>query len=246
MQDSSPIRIHPGNLPAYDFDAITPLEDSPLAGKRICILGSSVAYGSASCGKAVGEYFAARLDAGLTKEAVSGTTLAGGGEETYVHRMMANLSEREPFGLFICQLSTNDAVQKLPLGEISREKSPEHFDTGTVTGALEAIIAYAQKTWRCPVVFFTGTRFESEEYAAMVLRLIELKERWEIGVLDLWSDDAFNDLEEEKRSLYMSDGVHPTKAGYLLWWGPELERQLIEYLRRRKKDECVEDCSYSA
>lgn len=24
----------------------------------------------------------------------------------------------------------------------------------------------------------------------------------------------------------MNDGVHPTKAGYLLWWTPAIQRQL--------------------
>lgn len=28
----------------------------------------------------------------------------------------------------------------------------------------------------------------------------------------------------------MNDGIHPTKAGYRDWWGPEQERQLLEYL----------------
>ena len=29
---------------------------------------------------------------------------------------------------------------------------------------------------------------------------------------------------------YMSDAIHPTKKGYLEWWGPYIEAQLYEML----------------
>lgn len=223
----------PGNSPEYGFDSITPIVNSPLAGKNICVLGSSVAYGSASQQNAVGEYLAARLDASLTKEAVSGTTLVDIGSKSYVQRLQNNIDAEADFALFICQLSTNDATGKRPLGKISDGRNLEDFDTSTVTGALEYIICYAQQTWECPVVFFTGSRYDSIAYEAMVNRLLELKDKWDIGVLDLWSDDAFNNISDESRALYMADGIHPTKAGYRDWWGPELEKQLIKYFEEK-------------
>ena len=95
---------------------------------------------------------------------------------------------------------------------------------------MEYIIRYVKETWNCPVVFFTGSRFDSALYVQMVEQLYRLKEKWGIGILDLWSDDAFNRIPEEKRKVYMNDPIHPTKAGYRLWWGPQLERQLLAYL----------------
>lgn len=219
-----------GNQPEYDFSLITPLEDSPLAGKNICVLGSSVVYGTASQENSVGEYLAARFDCGLTKEAVSGTTLADIGPNSYVQRMLNKIPKDAQFDLFVCQLSTNDASKQIPLGQISDSKAIDDFDTATVTGAMEYIIAYAKETWNCPVVFFTGSRYDSTDYDAMVNRLLELKEKWDIGVLDLWSSDAFNRISNADRKVYMDDGIHPTKAGYRDWWGPEMERQLIDYL----------------
>lgn len=145
-----------GNRPEYDFSKIVPLESSPLAGRNLCILGSSVVYGSASEQNAVGEYLAARYACHLTKEAVSGTTLADNGNDSYVQRMLNNISKDADFDLFICQLSTNDATRKIPLGSISGGRNREDFDTATVTGAMEYIISYAQETWGCPVVFFYG------------------------------------------------------------------------------------------
>ena len=219
-----------GNHTEYSFDRITPLESSPLKGKKICVLGSSVAYGASSQKVAVGEYLAARFDCELVKEAVSGTTLVDKDEKSYIHRMMNNISPDEDFALFVCQLSTNDATQAMPLGEIVDSNDLDDFDTATVTGALQYIICYARQTWNCPVVFFTGSHYDSEAYDAMVDRLLELKEQYGIGVLDLWNDDSFNAISGSQRSLYMADDIHPTKAGYRDWWGPELESQLLAFL----------------
>lgn len=221
----------PGNKPQYDFSQLTPIENSPLAGEHIAILGSSVAYGEASEGYAVGEYLSARFDCDLTKETVSGTTLVAGKENSYVSRLH-NLDPEADFDLFICQLSTNDATMGKPLGEISDSRNLEDFDTSTVTGAMEYIICYAQETWDCPVVFFTGSRYDSEAYGAMVDQLLKLQEKWGIGVLDLWSSDEFNDIPDDQRAIYMNDGIHPTKAGYRDWWGPEQERQLLMFLSK--------------
>lgn len=221
-----------GNGEAYSFFMMLAIENSPLKGKNICILGSSVAYGSTSDGMAVGEYLSARFDAQLTKEAVAGTTLTDIGEMSYIQRMKRNIPTDQQFNLFICQLSTNDSNDFLdiPLGQVSESTELDDLDTSTITGAIEYIICYARRHWNCPIAFFTGSRFDSPKYARMVEQLLRLKKKWGICVLDLWTDDVFNDITQQKRVLYMNDPVHPLKAGYRDWWGPEVERQLLAYL----------------
>ena len=219
-----------GNVDEYRFTSVKPMENSPMKDKTLCVLGSSVVFGAGSKEEAVGEYFAARFGCKLVKEAVSGTTLADNGADSYVQRMLNNLDKDAQYDLFICQLSTNDATQNVPMGEISDSKELSAFDTATVTGAMEYIICYAQENWGCPIVFFTNSRYDSAQYGQMVVRLHELEDKWGIGVLDLWSDEAFNDITDEQMELYMHDLIHPTKAGYRDWWGPELEKQLLDYL----------------
>lgn len=80
------------------------------------------------------------------------------------------------------------------------------------------------------MVFYTNARFDSENYQAMVDRLYQIQEKWGIGILDLWSSEEFNSISKEQRVLYMKDAIHPYKAGYRDWWGPELERQMTEFL----------------
>ena len=193
----------------------------------VLFLGSSVTYGVG--GISFAEMMAEELGFECIKEAVSGTTLADRDASSYVSRLKKLGKELRP-ELCICQLSTNDATKKLPLGEISQGTELSDFDTSTITGAMEYIICYAKQTWGCGVAFYTGSRYDSESYAAMVQRVKELEEKWGIRVLDLWSDEAFNAISEEERALYMNDNIHPTKAGYRQWWCPELERQVISWL----------------
>ena len=223
----------PGNAEKFHPENIQPHTESPLKGKTIIYLGSSVTYGSDSIGVSFVEYID-RLDGTTSvKEAVSGTTLVTKDDasgSSYIPRMKT-INPDIPADAFICQLSTNDATRHMPLGTISGGFELADFDTETVAGAIEYIIAYAEKTWHCPVLFYTGTRFDCREYGKMVKLLLEIQKKWKIGVIDLWNDKALNAISEKDYNLYMSNPIHPTQAGYLLWWTPAMEAYLYEFLK---------------
>ena len=223
----------PGNAEKCHRENIQPHTESPLKGKTIIYLGSSVTYGSDSIGVSFVEYID-RLDGTTSvKEAVSGTTLVTKDDasgSSYIPRMKT-INPDIPADAFICQLSTNDATRHMPLGTISGGFELADFDTETVAGAIEYIIAYAEKTWHCPVLFYTGTRFDCKEYGEMVKLLLEIQKKWKIGVIDLWNDKALNAISEKDYNLYMSNPIHPTQAGYLLWWVPAMETYLYEFLK---------------
>ena len=212
------------------MNTVEEMLNSPLKEKNVIFLGSSVTYGSASMQQGIPEYFASRFGCKYTKEAVSGTTLVDNGSDSYVQRLIHNVDPHVRHDLLICQLSTNDATTGKPLGNISNTMDLSSFDTTTITGALEYIICYAKKTWNCGTVFYTGSRYDSELYAEMVVRVKELEDKWGIKVLDLWNSKEFNAISDEERALYMSDPIHPTKAGYKCWWCPEIERQLLQHM----------------
>ncbi len=164
---------HPGNADIYLPSTVEEMADSPLRGKTIAFLGSSVTEGSAALGHSPAEYLARRFGAGALVEAVGGTRLADSLTDSYVRRIR-RIDTAARVDLFVCQLSTNDASAGEPLGKVSTGFAPEAFDTATVIGAIEYIIAYARDTWRCPVMFYTGSRFESPAYVAMVKALFEI------------------------------------------------------------------------
>ena len=229
----------PGNAVEYGVENAPVVTESPLEGKRILFLGSSVTYGSAAQGNSFADYLGKTDGVIVTKEAVSATTLVDefsilpflmtGNGDSYVTRLQS-VDENAEFDAVVVQLSTNDATTKKELGQISEGFASSGFDTKTVTGAIEFIIWYAQETWNCPVIFYTGSYYESAEYSAMVSRLLELQEKWDIGVIDLYNDAELNSIDTETYDFYMYDKIHPTKAGYLEWWLPAIQAYLYDYL----------------
>lgn len=218
----------PGNAEKYSIGHVTEMEHSPIKGRKLIFLGSSVTYGHASNAVSFADYIGVRNGCTVVKEAVSGTTLMDDREDSYIARMK-RISETEA-DLFICQLSTNDASKGKPLGSVSEGFDVKDFDTSTVAGAIEYIIAYAGKTWHCPIVFYTSPRYDKDAYAAMVALLLEIARKWNIFVIDMWNDEQFNTITDEQRMLYMKDPVHPTQAGYLEWWTPYIESRLYDAL----------------
>lgn len=219
MRDLINVRMagHPGNAPAYDPENTERLVSSPFSGKKVFFLGSSVTLGYGSMGVSVADYFGRYASCEIVKEAVSGTTLTESGN-SYVKRLKE--TKEEAVDLFVCQLSTNDATKKKPLGKVSEGYALGDFDTKTVAGAIEYIIVFAKEKWDCPVAFYTNAYYDSENYAEMVALLHEIQKKWDITVIDLYSEEALNRISEEERALYMTDDIHPSKAGYRDWWLP--------------------------
>ena len=220
-----------GNSAFFDLSTVRELAQSPLKGMNIAFLGSSVTKGHAAEGISFVEFMCRHNGCTYTKEAVSGTTLADIGSDSYIQRMLCNIKTEDKYDLFVCQLSTNDASKGCSLGQIGNSFDLNDFDTSTVIGAVEYIICYAKKTWKCPVVFYSSPRFECGKYQEMVDALYRLQEKWGIGFIDLWNT---LDVNIADYNLYMADAIHPTKAGYLKWWLPVMERSLYQIMTSKQ------------
>lgn len=222
-----------GNGEKYSLDNAAPNADSPIEGKTVLFLGSSVTYGSASGGVSFADYIGKRDGCTVIKSAVSGTTLVESGINSYVSRLKK--LDAEKVDLFVCQLSTNDASQKKELGKIIESKNLNDFDTKTIAGAIEYIICYAKEKWNCSVIFYTSPRYDSERYQSMVDILKAAQEKWGISVIDMWNDDNLNAALSADMNLYMADKIHPTKAGYLEIWTPFMEKTVFEVMKEEAK-----------
>lgn len=205
----------------------------PLSGLNIAWLGSSVTYGMQSGGYTMADEIAAKHPATESyKYAISGTTLVNDSATSYVARMK-EIDPNTHFDLFVVQLSTNDASNGKPLGTLTDSKDSSAFDDTTIIGAIESIIVYVRDTWNCPVVFYTGSHYESDAYAAMVDALLEIQQKWDIGIVDLWNNaDMTAIYDTDLYHSYMGDEVHPVRDGYVKWWTPEFEKSLTEILSK--------------
>lgn len=196
-----------------------------LTGKKVLYLGSSVTYGSSSMQKSFVEYISERNQCEYIKEAVSGTTLVDNGPNSYVSRLKG-INKDTKIDLFICQLSTNDASLNKELGSIV----DANYNTNTICGAIQFIVSYVKDTFHCPVMFYTGSYFESERYSVMVSTLDEISKKMDFKVIDMYNNKAFNNISKKDYQFYMSDPIHPTRVGYYYWWTPYIETHIFEYL----------------
>ena len=200
--------------------------------ERIIFLGSSVTYGSASGGVSFADIICEKNGYEMIKEAVSGTTLVDEDDRSYVSRLRSIDTDRAD--LFICQLSTNDASYKNPLGSISESRDMDSFDVNTVAGAIEYILAYVTKKWGCPMAFYTGTRYNSRAYENMVALLKDIADKWDIRIIDLWNEPSFNAVSSKDYERFMADPIHPTLEGYKEWWAPFIEENIKSMLDETK------------
>ncbi len=219
-----------GNYGEFSLKDTAYVPESPVNGKTVIFLGSSVTFGYGSLGVSFADFLEKTDGITAVKEAVSGTTLVDVKSNSYVSRMK-KIDKNINADAFVCQLSTNDATKEMPLGEISESFYVNEFDTQTVAGAIEYIIAYAKETWNCPVVFYTQAKYESEHYGKMVDLLLKIQKKWNITVIDLWNNDEINSITDEERIIYLVDHIHPTKAGYKEWWLPEFRKCLYEIIK---------------
>ena len=219
-----------GNGPEYTCENTPFVPGSPLEGKVIYFLGSSVTLGAYSGNESMADYLAKKDGAVCIKEAVSGTTLGDFKDGSYVERLNAYLASpdrAEKLDAFVVQLSTNDRKNPNRYGTVTAPevRDPAAFDLTTSFGAMEYIIATVRDQWNCPIFFYINPPLD-EDYARLVEGLEEIAEKWEIGLIDLYHDEAFNALTPEEYDLYMADEIHPTKAGYRDWWLPKFEEAL--------------------
>ena len=102
-------------------------------------------------------------------------------------------------------------------GTVSESSDMNDFNLTTTSGAIEYIIAYVQKTWNCPIVFWTNTNFHNARYEQLISILLEVQKKWGIFVLDLYHKKTMYSLTADEYQLYLFDSIHPTMAGYLKW-----------------------------
>jgi lysophospholipase L1-like esterase len=223
-----------GNAERYAAKAAPLKTASPLKGKTIFWLGSSVTIGLWSHEETMPDYLYQEDGLLFKKDAISGTTLRQlkADDASYLSRLLGGkiLSPKQAIDAFVCQLSTNDAWDKGSWGEIAPDKDPAHFADDTTLGAIETIIVYVRESWHCPIYFYTGSFYEDlngKTYGLLVRKLQEIARKWNVPIIDLYSDEAFNAALPAERSLLMHDSIHPFRAGYELWWTPYFERFLL-------------------
>ncbi len=231
--------VSAGTAVGVGYDYVVPEQEvvdstDPLSGKTILWLGSSVTYGAHAAGHYSMVDAVADLHPALVceKYAISATTLVNQSDSSYVSRLRL-IPRDKKVDLVVVQLSTNDATTGKPFGEVGSSFAMEDFDDTTIAGAIETIIAYSRDAFQCPVVFYTGTFCEKENYPEMVQLLHQIEEKWNIGVIDMFNNEEMTAVfGTQQYEAWMGDQVHPNRDGYTQWWTPVIDAYLMEYMEK--------------
>lgn len=255
LLDANSATLDPANVPAGSI--------ANLQGKSIGYLGSSITYGFATNGIAFPEYIEQMSGSKSIKQAISGGPLAlkeGVRDEiSYVRKLWDGaLKDVEHLDALVVQLSTNDAGLGIELGELSDSFNKDDMDYATIIGAMEYIVAYAKEKWNCPVLYYVNPyltdaaidRFANGDeatekilheqyqgvYEDMIDALYSIQEKWGLDVVDMWNDEECRNVDNDLRSYFMSDPIHPFKAGYYFWYAPKIMAQLNKTLAPKDID----------
>lgn len=221
IDETLPTSGKDANHTDFYADKVVQVEDSPLAGKTIYWLGSSVTYGANSGGQSMAEFLAAKTGAICKKDAVSGTTIFDDGAtentgiKSYTRRLTNStiFDKNEKVDAFICQISTNDAISNRlsnrgKVTDITFEDK-SYFNLKTTLGGVEYIIAYVTETWGCPVYFYSGSYFGDKNsggtrtngdpsgtnYAKLIEDVKEVVAKWQELGYEVDVIDLFNDVD---------------------------------------------------
>lgn len=221
-----------GNDQAFSPEHVAFNPRSPLAGKKIAFLGSSVTYGFAAKGVSFVDYLAARDGVAFTKSAISGITLAGKEENGYLARLEYDFVA-EDYDLFVCQLSTNDNRHGKTLGQVTKQDQRDHFDLETTLGAIEEICRQVTTKFSCPLIFYTCLQSDpAGKYEKLITQLYQLQAKWHFKIIDLFHNQGLL-ASTTVHHHAMFDDVHPTQEGYLKIWLPVFEDELAKALPKK-------------
>lgn len=250
---ATPLKV-PGNSSNFSLSNTWSIPNTPLVGKSCYFLGSSITYGAAANGVSFPDYLAKQYGLTIIKEAVSATTLADKYIEiswpyhnnseklaianfftgnqaqkagySYLARFKKYLLKLPAPDLFVCQLSTNDSRNGVPIGKITPNSQLTNFDTTTTLGAIETLCATIKQNWNCPLTFYTCPR-KDESYHQLIRYLQKLQSKWHFNLIDLANNAPFL-AKLYSSPIYMADDAHPTMAGYKEVWTPFFYQELVK------------------
>lgn len=211
------------NFTVNGVDPFEITENENLNGKTALFVGDSISNGHTDIAMmyAWGGRIGRKYGMTWINESHSGSNLAERGDgsgQTIAEQIMYH-GDRD-IDYVIIEGGVNDAMNKLPAGQISASYNKDDFDRYTFAGALEYAFAYATETWGNNPDFRIGylvtfqNRWITKEGTAehySVARAI--CQKWNVPYLDLNGDAVASALDIENKT-YIPDGIHPNEAGY--------------------------------
>lgn len=215
------------NIKINGIDALDTVKDTPLSGKSALFVGDSISVGVSDTAMAYswGGRIGIKYGMDWVNDSHGGANMAeyaDGHAKTIVEQI--KLFGDRNFDYIVIEGGVNDAMNKMPLGTYGTSYDINDFDDTTFAGALETAFAYAKEKWPTAhigyIVTFrhrweAGSKENTDPYYTAARAICQ---KWGVPYLDLNGETVEKELKVDiaDDTTYISDGIHPTAAGYEL------------------------------
>ncbi len=219
-------------------------------GKKLLVLGDSIAFGSGNGGFGVGEYLARDLGFDVVKYAVGGARVGfKQGKNWLVGQVRSVLADGVCPDYIIfdgftndCNISEGATLPDVPLGEIS--EGYEDFDISKITEkdtfsrCFEEIVYTLMTAFpKAKILFFRPHNLGRRDDKLQKLygeRALEICRKWGVPYVDLYSECGMNTFLPLHRDMFTCDSygwgrgdcTHPNSQGYELKYMPLIEAKI--------------------
>lgn len=227
------------NLKINGIPALDTVKNTSLSDKSALFVGDSISVGAADVAMAYawGGRIGIKYGMNWINDSHGGANLAeykDGHAKTIVEQI--KLFGDRNFDYVIIQGGVNDVMNKMPLGTYGTSYDINSFDDTTFTGALETAFAYASEKWPNAhigyIVTFQnrwadGSKENTDPYYTAARAICQ---KWNVPYLDLNGETVKKALKVDVSddTAYISDGIHPTAAGYELLTNNYIEPWMLD------------------
>lgn len=208
------------------------LPSAELLGKSIYSDGDSIADGSVTNKISYAHLIANKYGMTLTSKAVGNTTLAiRDGQVSSILGRVLNMTGG--YDYILLDGGTNDVTYDVPLGEITEGTNVTFNEETrkTLLGALEEICQFlntnyckAKKLFIFPNARVDGTFTETQETFS---KMKEVLKKWGIPYIDIGTITSLGLWNDEIKSEYFVDSIHPNLKAYEDFYVPYIEKALL-------------------
>ncbi len=215
---------------------------SVLKGKTVLTFGDSIMYGEGNDGKGIADLLAEKYMMKPIDYSVSGATFGYSETNNRIsNQIFLALRDGVSADVVLIDGGTND-MRKVPLGKISEDYEYGMYGRSEFCSGMEYALGLLCDNYpQAGVVYIRPHNMEFSlernelHYAKTAL---DICEKWEIPVVDIFSDTELNTHDEDMKNKYTKhtkkcihgDSVHPNQLGYYKYYIPLVSSKITEIL----------------
>ena len=212
-------------------DTVTWLNQNPLKGKKLAVLGDSLSAWYKSAISDAGYFNGMDYDRAVHNQSVWGSPIARHNIESAPASFVERFSLlRDTTDYLVIQGGVNDCGLNIPIGMMTAwDDFTGNVDEHTFIGALESLFRQAQAKYpNAKILFFTSVKlFHMPKLGDYMDAAKLVCNKYSVPALDLYNCSGLNQGIADIKSKYFNDDTHPNDWGHLLLT-KTVERFLID------------------